>query len=129
MEAPNAELSALEQLLAELLLKVLCFSPDPSSLHSLLLASGLVSRMFLQAARHVIDAVILASLPPQTQAAVRAVVRIRVSAHECHCVAHIRALAQETSPLPSAAPPALLRRFVALAHEIHPLAHAYLDCY
>ena len=132
METPNTDnLSALEQLPAELLLKVLCFTPDLSSLHSLLLASARVSRAFPQAARHVTDAVISASLPPLTQAAARAVVRIRVSAHECRCVDDVRALHHEQTPppLPSAAAPALLRRFVALAHQIHCLTHACLESY
>ncbi|KAL2020403.1 hypothetical protein VTK56DRAFT_8446 [Thermocarpiscus australiensis] len=131
-DAPSADLSALEQLPAELLIKVLRLSPDLTALHSLLLASPAITRVFSQAARDITDAVVSASLPLPTQAAVGAVMRIRASAHDCRSAADVSILAQEKDPRPlpsAAATPALLRRFVALAHEIHVLAHACLENY
>ncbi len=57
--------------------------------------------------------------------------RICVSAHKCRYVDDVYALYYEQTPppLPSAAAPALLRRFVALAHQIHYLTYAYLESY
>ncbi|KAK5989968.1 hypothetical protein PT974_08231 [Cladobotryum mycophilum] len=114
------------------LLEVIKLCSDFTTLHSLLLASRTFASIFNDNARTITEAIMASSVPEQIQAPMRAVVRIRTRTHGCQNVGEVKDTLldiKNMKPLPDIQETALLRKFVALAHQIHSLTHTCLEYY
>lgn len=133
----------LQQLPGEILLEIFLQSPDFDSLQGLIHTSRRLSLIFEADAQRIVDGTLdRCSVPTETKSLMRAVVSIRTGAfryafdktpqsweaarqvplerYQGPAGDHWR----DSSPPPT---PALLRRFVALVHRVHVLAHELGD--
>ncbi|RAL02203.1 uncharacterized protein BO80DRAFT_42216 [Aspergillus ibericus CBS 121593] len=121
-------MSSLLQLPNEILADVLRHCPDFSTLWSLIHASSRLSAVFDARAGEIVNAILLASVPPPTRDLIQAVVTIRLGSFEFQSyyqfLRHPLAVCQGLDPT---VPPPLLRKLVGLAHRVHALAHLCLN--
>ncbi|PWY91526.1 hypothetical protein BO94DRAFT_396431 [Aspergillus sclerotioniger CBS 115572] len=120
--------SLLLQLPNELLVEVLRHCPDFPTLWSFVHVSSRLSAIFNAQAGEIVNAVLLASVPPPTRDLIQAVVAIRLGSFEfrsyLQLLRHPLAVCQGLDP---AVPPPLLRKLVGLSNRVHALAHLCLD--
>lgn len=133
----------LQQLPSEILLEVFLQSPDFDSLQALIHTSRKLSLIFEASAQRIVDGTLdRCRVPTETKSLMRAIVSIRTGAFRYTLDTTPQSWEaarqvpleryqgpagdhwQDSSPPPT---PALLRRFVALVHRVHVLAHELGD--
>lgn len=120
----------LQQLPIELLLDILKKCPDFTSLWSMVNTSPRLSSLFDNNALEIVEAVLDSAVPTPIRSLMRAVIHIRTRSFECQTWEEERnfSLATRSSQaLGPATSPAVLRKFVGLAHKIHVLAHLCIN--
>lgn len=120
----------LVHLPTEILIMILKYCPNISSLWSLINASSRLSLIFTTVAREVVEYVMVKTLPVRIRNHMRIVLLIRTSPNSLLNIDNVRKYMSEEfnlESLPEKISPQVLRDFLELAHTLHGVAHACLD--
>ncbi|KAE8150196.1 hypothetical protein BDV25DRAFT_154794 [Aspergillus avenaceus] len=118
--------SYLSQLPVELLFEIFLQCPDLSSLWSLLNTSSRMRAAFNSKASDIVDSVLNLTVPVQSRLYMR---QVLVLCTGLHSYSNLEEVLDDKLLLTEriVATPAQLRRFVALCHRVHVLAHLCID--
>ncbi|ROW10133.1 hypothetical protein VMCG_02019 [Cytospora schulzeri] len=115
----------------ELLINILKKSPDFTTLNSLIETSSRLFLLFSNNSHEIVEAVLAAAVPTETESVMRAVLQIRTRTFRCRSWNEAPEFPikeyQGLYPISPKASPRLLRMFVGLAHKLHLLTHSCLD--
>jgi hypothetical protein len=122
----------LVHLPTEILILIMKYCPNISSLWSLINASSRLKSIFITVAREVIEYVMTETIPVRITNHMRVALLIRTSPNSLLDIGNVvKYMSEEIilGPLQQNISPQVLENFVELAHTLHGVAHACLDFY
>lgn len=116
----------------EILIMIMKYSPNISSLWSLINSCSRLNLIFMNVAREIVEYVMAATLPVRIRNHMRIVLLTRTSPNSLLDIDNLLKYMSEEynlESLPDEIPPQVFRDLLKLAHTIHGVAHACLDFY